>query len=164
MVVSPVSLSAALAMAMNSGATAGQMRAALGLTSLTLERANTAWAGLIAATNAMKPGEARIADSLWLGSGIPFRQSFLATDRDYFAADLRDLPQDLATAPVQINDWVARRTGGRIKDLVSTLDPATALVLVNTVYVKVGWDVFKVADTSPPTFVSRAAPSFRCRR
>ena len=96
----------------------------------------------------------RIANSLWLRHGIAFRPSFLSlnTDRGYFAGDAAVLPDDPQAAASQINGWAARRTGGRITNLVGPVDPLTELVLVNTTYVKAGWDWFKPADTRPGPF------------
>jgi serpin B len=153
-VVSPVSLSAVLSMTMNGarGETAVQMRKALRLTGLPQAAADQAWADLIAASNAIPRAEVRIADSLWLRDGVSYVPSFLAANRDYFAADARSLPSDLSAAPKEINAWVAERTAGRIKDLVSSVPPETALVLVNTVYAKVGWEHFDAAQTSQQPF------------
>ena len=62
------------------------------------------------------------------------------------------LPSDPQTAAAQINDWVDKRTGGRITNLVGPVSPDTELVLVNATYVKAGWDFFKTADTRPGPF------------
>jgi serpin B len=125
---------------------------ALAVDKLSSARLDQAWADLIASTNATKPGQVRIADSLWLSRDASFVPAFLETNHDYFAADLRDLPANLSAAPAQINDWVAERTGGRIKDLVSSLPDAARLVLVNTVFVKVGWEFFDEDETAPAAF------------
>jgi serine protease inhibitor len=134
------------------GETAAQMRKALRLESLAPQKADQVWADLIATSNATKRAQLRIADSLWLRDGVTYVPSFLAANRDYFAADAYNLPADVTQAPAQINDWVAARTGDRIKDLVSSVPPETALVLVNTVYAKVGWDHFDKAKTGPKPF------------
>jgi serine protease inhibitor len=153
-VVSPVSLSAVLSMTLNGarGETAAQMRTALRLESLQPRLADQSWADLITSSNATQRAQVRISDSLWLRDGVAYMPSFLAANRDYFAADARNLPSDLGKAPSEINTWVAQRTGGRIKDLVATVPPETALVLVNTVYAKVGWDLFDKARTKPEPF------------
>jgi len=153
-VVSPVSLSAVLSMTLNGarGETAAQMRKALRLESIHPQAVSQSWADLITSSNATQRAQVRISDSLWLRDGVAYVPSFMAANRDYFAADTRNLPSDLAKAPDEINSWVAQRTGGRIKDLVVTLSPETALVLVNTVYAKVGWDLFDKAQTKPEPF------------
>jgi serine protease inhibitor len=153
-VVSPVSLSAALAMTLNGarGATATQMRQVLRFESLDPQATIQAWANLIADSNATRRAQVRIADSLWLRDGVPYIPAFLAANRDYFAADTRNLPADLTQAPAVINDWISGKTGGRIKDLISKVPDNTALVLVNTVYTKVAWSYFDKHWTEPQPF------------
>jgi serine protease inhibitor len=155
-VISPVSLQAVLAMTLNGarGETAAQMQKVLSLDALGLRQADQSWADLIAFTQRKTDAEIRVADSLWLRHGVAFEPSFLAANRDYFAADAQVMPDDLHDATAQINDWVDQHTGGRIKHLVEGLDPDTALVLVNAIYVKAGWEYFKIANTRPEPFTS----------
>ncbi|MEZ5125037.1 MAG: serpin family protein [Thermoleophilia bacterium] len=153
-VVSPVSLSAVLAMTLNGarGETEAQMREALRLDELSPQQANQAWADLIAASNETEGAEVRIADSLWLRDGVAFNADFLTANRDYFAADARNLPADLAQAPAEINGWISERTGGRIEDLIDSVPDETVLMLVNTVYAKAGWDLFDASLTRDRPF------------
>ena len=162
-VVSPASLHAVLSMLLNGarGETAQQMRAALGLGSLPLARADQGWADLIALSQSGKKPEISLADSLWLRRGVAFRPAFLAADRDYFAAETHALPTDASGAldpdasATAINDWVAKRTAGRITDLVTPdlFDPrSTVLGLFNTVYLKVHWKHFDPAATHQESF------------
>ena len=99
-VVSPVSLSAALSMTMVGarGDTAMQMRHALRFDSVDADVVGPAWANLIAESNATERAQVRIADSLWLRNGVSYVPAFLSANRDYFAADARSLPGDLAEA------------------------------------------------------------------
>jgi len=154
--VSPASLHAVLCMTLNGaqGETAAEMRRALAIEGVDPQTVNQGWADLIAAAGADEGAEVRIADSLWLRDGVHFKPAFLTADRDYFAADARALPSDLATSVKEINTWVERRTGGRIENLFQQLDPATVAVLVNTVYVKAGWigQSFDRKDTGPAPF------------
>ena len=79
---------------------------------------NQGWADLIALAQSGKQHPVSIADSLWLRDGVAFLQPFLDTNRDYFAAEMRELPPDPDTAAAAINDWVEGHTAGRIKDIV----------------------------------------------
>jgi serpin B len=128
------------------------MEHALRLDALGPQQANQAWADLIAASNETERAEVRIADSLWLRDGVDYVPDFLAANRDYFAADALGLPPDLSQAPAEINGWISERTGGRIEDLISCVSSETALILVNTVYAKVGWDVFDAEKTQARPF------------
>lgn len=153
-VISPLSIHDALTMTLNGarGQTATQMRTALCLDELELEQANQAWADLITRLHRKKDAEIGIANSLWLRSGIEFEPAFLETNRDYFAADAATLSDDPEDGAEEINRWVDERTAGRIQELVGPIDPSVVLVLINTVYVKAGWELFEEADTSDEPF------------
>jgi len=155
-VLSPASVHDALTMTCNGagGQTAAEMQRALGLDALGLQPADQAWADLITYLHGKKDAQIRVANSLWLRDGVSFSPSFLQTDRDYFAADASSLPPDMAQAVEAINRWIEQRTGGRITQLLTELDPRTVAVLVNTVYVKAGWidELFDKAATRPEPF------------
>ena len=87
-VISPLSVHAVLSMILSGarGRTAAQMRSALGLGTLPLSAVNQAWADLISSAQAGRSPAVQIANSLWLKDGVPFSPTFLATNRDYFAA------------------------------------------------------------------------------
>jgi serine protease inhibitor len=155
-VVSPVSLHAVLSMAFNgaSDQTAEEMRRVLGLDSMDLAALNQGWADLIWLAQSGEKHEVSIADSLWLRDGFPFRPSFLDTNREYFAAEMRALPTEPAQAADEINSWVEEHTAGRIKDIVtpSSFDAQTILALFNTVHLKVKWEYFDKKNTQPAPF------------
>jgi serpin B len=155
-VVSPVSLHAVLSMVLNgaAGRTAEQMRRVLGLTAMTPKEANQGWADLIWLAQSGKKHEVSIADSLWLRDGVPFRPTFLDTNRDYYAAATNALPTDPTQAADQINAWVEQHTAGKIKELVTAqmFDSQTILALINTVHLKVQWRYFDKAETRPEPF------------
>ncbi len=155
-VISPASIHAVLSMLLAGaeGETAAELERGLALDGLTGDALGQAWADLITGSQTGEGSKVSIADSLWLRDGVPFVQSFLDYNRDYFAADMRGLPADPAEAAAQINEWVEERTAGRITDLVSPGDfsDATILTLVNTVYLKVKWEHFDPAATQPESF------------
>lgn len=155
-VVSPVSLHAVLAMALNGaeGATAREMRDALALGDLDLAAMDQGWADLIWLAQAGEKPEIRIADSLWLREGVPFRPAFLHANRDYFDAETRELPSDSGEAAAAINDWVEQHTAGRIRHIVQPgmFNERTILALFNTVHLKVKWEHFDEGDTTTDTF------------
>ena len=154
-IVSPLSLHAVLSMVLNGaeGETASEMRAALGLEELTGE-VNQGWADLITLAQAGKHHEVSIADSLWLREGVAFRRPFLDTNRDYFAAEMRELPPDPDAAAAAINDWVEGHTAGRINDIVQpeAFNDQTILALFNTIHLKVRWEHFEEDWTGDETF------------
>jgi len=155
-VISPASIHAVLSMLLSgaAGETAAELERGLAVEGLAGDALGQAWADLITGSQAGEGSKLRIADSLWLREGVAFVPAFLDYDRDYFAADLRPLPDDPSEAAAQVNRWVEERTAGRITELVSPGDfsAATILTLVNTVYLKVRWEHFDTEATQPGPF------------
>ncbi len=155
-VISPASLHAVLSMVLNGahGQTAAQMRRTLGVDSLPEAGVNQGWADLIWLSQSGRRPGASLADSLWLRAGVPFRQAFLAGDRDYFAAETHALPTDPSAAAAAVNEWVAQHTAGRITGIVTpdSFDAQSILALFNTVSLTVRWSHFAVAATRAEPF------------
>lgn len=155
-VVSPASLHAALSMLLvgAAGETAAEMRTALQLEDVSTQDLNQGWADLITNAQYGKNPELQIADSLWLKKGLPFLDSFIDLNRDYYAAEIGELLPDPATAADAINAWVAERTAGKIKQLVTkdSFTPDSLLALVNTIHLKVRWTHFDPEATELQPF------------
>jgi len=153
-VISPASIHAAFSMLLNGARdeTADELRRALQVDSLDDAAVDQGWADIITSAQAGDGSKLSIADSLWLRSGVAFEQPFLDLNRDYYAAELAELADDGDQAAAEINEWVDERTHGKITKLFDSIDPLTLLTLVNTVYLKVGWDYFDEKDTQPAPF------------
>lgn len=153
-VLSPASIHAALAMTLAGarGETARQMAEALDVSTFARPSLDQSWADLIAYLGHKTDALVQVSDSLWLRHGITFEPTFLAEDRNYFSADLTTLPDDPAAAAKAIDDWVAARTAGLVKNLVGPVPPDVPLVLVNTIHVKAGWRFFPKAKTYAAPF------------
>jgi serine protease inhibitor len=123
--------------------------------SLTMADLNLGWADLIWLAQRGEQPSIRIADSLWLRDEVAFRQPFLDTNRDFFAAETNGLPADPDEAAAAINEWVEEHTAGRITDIVQpdAFSPQTVLALFNTVHLEVKWDHFVEDDTSTEPFI-----------
>ena len=105
------------------------------------------------------------ANALWAEKTFTFLDSYLNTVEKYYGGKLTNLDFIGAAekARVTINDWVASRTNGKIKDLIpeGILGIDTKLVLTNAIYFKGDWvkafnkDATKEADfyTSSDTTV-----------
>jgi serine protease inhibitor len=155
-VVSPASLHAVLAMLLNGadGETAAEMRRALAVDGLDQAAVNQGWADIIVTAQSGKQPEVKIANSLWLRDGVPFKQPFLDLNRDYFAAGTLPLPGDPTEAADQINAWVEKNTAGKITQLVTpqSFTPDSLLALVNTIHLKVKWKHFDKELTQQEPF------------
>jgi serine protease inhibitor len=140
--LSPLSASMALGMALNgaSGETFDAMRTTLGFSDLQQTQINEAYRGLIAQLRARDPGvEFRLANSVWYERTFQVKQPFLDAARTYFSAQVTPLDFRSPTAPRTISQWAEQQTGGRIKDLVDSIDPLDRMILVNAVYFKAPW-------------------------
>jgi serine protease inhibitor len=161
-VLSPYSVSAALAMAYAgaNGKTATEMADVLHFT-LPQNQLPTAFAAVAAELHGdPKPQgyQLRLANRLWGQTGQTFLPAFLQVTRDDYGAELAqvDFAHNAEAARKTINDWVAKNTEEKIKDLLApnTLNPTTTLVLTNAVYFKSDWmQKFELASTHPAPFL-----------
>jgi serpin B len=89
--------------------------------------------------NADKNVRLDIANSLWLRQNVKLQKQFSADCDKYYSAAVTTLDLGRPDAITTINDWVAKNTNGRIKQIVSELKPEEILVLVNAIYFKGSW-------------------------
>jgi serpin B len=84
-----------------------------------------------------------IANATWGQSGFPFLSSYLDLLAQNYGAGLQtvDFANDPEGARQDINDWVAKQTQDKIKDIVpqGAIDTFTRLVLANAIYFKASW-------------------------
>jgi serpin B len=144
--ISPVSIEYCLAMVANGaqGDTYTQMAHTLGWGAMPVAQVNAGFQALTQSLlSADKQVQLSLADSLWLNDKASFRDSFIATNKQYFNAELRTVRfTDPATVPA-INDWVKAKTQGMIPTLLEKgdVDNSTLLVLLNALYFKGDWSV-----------------------
>ncbi|MGH7555315.1 MAG: serpin family protein, partial [Longimicrobiales bacterium] len=140
--VSPLSASMALGMTMNGarGATLDSMRRTLGFGNLSGAAINQAYAGLIGQLRARDSKvEFRLANSIWHERSFSVEKPFVDAAREHFDAEVRALDFADPQSPAVISSWAEQATGGRIKDLIRSIDPLEKLFLVNAVYFKAPW-------------------------
>lgn len=137
-VLSPYSVGSAMAMALAGarGETATQMAKVLSLEfpPAEIDRANAA---LLASLNSASAAAFRLeaANAVMLTRhGDVISDAYLAVLRKDYAAEVFR-GADIAA----VNGWVRQRTGGKIDAILSRLDPATALVLLDAIYFKAPW-------------------------
>lgn len=154
--ISPFSISLALAMARNgaAGETEIAMRNALQLQGLDPQSLNTNYVML---QNALQAPDAAvtlsIANSLWGAEGIAFDPGFLDRNNDFLDTEIATLdftdPANVST----INESVAENTGGGIPQMMPAIDPATVLCLISGIYFKGSWqEAFEVSRTDDRPF------------
>jgi serpin B len=144
LVFSPASLSTALAMAYAGarGETAEEMARVLHL-DRDQERVHAdfgAWAKALGGEG--KPYRLDVANALWVGRDEDLLPGFVKTLETHYGAGEKAVDFDSPDeARRVINEWVAEKTAGKIRDLLQPPlpEPGTSLVLTNAVYFKGKW-------------------------
>jgi serine protease inhibitor len=102
--------------------------------------------------------ELRVANALWGEKTYPFKQSFLDVIHKHLGTG-GAFPVDFKTnheaARKEINDWAAKQTKGRIKDILPprSVGKLTRLVVTNAIYFKGEWALpFDPKSTSKQPF------------
>jgi serpin B len=140
--ISPYSVSSVLQMVANgaAGATRAEMEHVLHVDGMKAETANAAYRALDQSIKKEKDAVLNIANSIWCRRGTELKPDFVACNRDFYLAtvDLLDF-NDPKSASV-INDWAAKQTAGRIKDIIQgPISRDTEVFLLNAVYFKGQW-------------------------
>jgi len=107
-----------------------------------------------------KPGEPitlSIANRLFAQRDYKFREAFLTLVKTNYDAPLEplDFSHDPGGSTNYINNWVAKQTHDRIRDLIpqGSLDETTRMVLTNALYLKAPWaEPFEKEMTKPEPF------------
>ncbi len=140
--ISPLSVMTCLSMARvgAAGQTEAGMARALDLGELSRDAANRAvGAQMRELTGADKSVTLSIANSAWARRGVKFEKAFLDANKAHYAAQVAVLDFARRDAVGKINGWVKQQTRGLIPEIVSNIDPADVLFLVNAVYFKGQW-------------------------
>jgi serpin B len=148
-VFSPYSIATALAMtyAGARGKTAEEMAKVLHFT-LPQERLHPASGDLmrkLEPAGTPPPYQFEVANALWPGTGFPLLKEFTQITSTHYRAGLTPLDYiaDPEAARKTINQWVNKRTNGRITELLQLGDirVTTTAVLTNAAYLKASWAI-----------------------
>lgn len=156
--ISPISISTALAMTMNgaNGTTRDEMMKTLGVNKLSIEQVNEAAESLrdLLATADPTKATLNVANSIWARKDFKFETEFLAENAKSYNAMIQDVDLTTPAGYRQINDWVKVATEGKIPSIIAEEpDPNLRMVLVNAIYFKAGWkDKFNPEATQPGDF------------
>jgi len=98
--------------------------------------------------------EISIANALFLRDDIPFKESYTQNAKEYFEAEVDELPE----TGEPINDWIAEKTNDLIQNMI---DPGpipgdVIAYLFNTIYFNAPWqDAFDEEKTQERTFYAQ---------
>lgn len=142
-IISPLSISVALSMTMNGadGATRDAMAEALRANGLSSEDINSSYKKL---TETLLSVDKRvlinIANSVWIEQRFPVKKQFTDILTQYYNADTKSFNVEDPGAPADMNNWIEDKTNGLIKDMIESLDPQSAMLLINAIYFKGKWN------------------------
>ncbi len=155
---SPASISMALGMVYNgaAGTTKDGMSKTLGIEKLKLEDFNTGNAAII---KLMETGDPKvtsnIANGIWVQNDFPLLPDFIARNKESYQAEVTNMDLTTPEAAGPINNWIAKKTNDKIKDLLKPADfnADTRMILANAVYFKGKWTIpFEKGLTQDGTF------------
>lgn len=157
--ISPLSLSIALAMTVNTSDETQQQLMLKIFGYDNLETLNSLSTKLLSYIN--RPSEKSAVycvNSVWLDSDVLVADSFRKKMTEVFGAPVTSLNFDKAEAVAIINAWISRKTHGKIAEM---LDDCTAsLYLINVLYFKSSWQgLFDEDDTNLQPFHGRTKTS-----
>ena len=141
-VFSPVSVAQSLQMTYNGagGSTEKAMEKTMRLVGMSAEEVNHGNAALLTMLENRSHGvKLGIANSLWARKGVHLKPPFAVTGERFYGAEARTLDFNDPSSLSSINSWVKRNTGGRIGNVVQSVDPQNILMLVNAVFFKGQW-------------------------
>jgi len=154
--ISPISIAIALNMTYNgtNGSTKQAMAKTLGIDELSLLQLNQSNKIL---KNTLQKTDSKvtinIANSLWADIGIKFKPDFISNNKTYYNADLATLNFSDAKAPNVINNWVNKKTKGKIKKIIDEIGEDVVAYLINAIYFNGQWQAaFDTHKTKPGPF------------
>jgi serine protease inhibitor len=156
LMISPLSISVALAMAYNGadGDTRDEMRETMELNGLTTEEINASYKMLIDALQSLdKNVEFNIANSIFYADGFSVKSPFLSVNENVYDAEVAKLDFSSPSAVQTINNWVSDKTNDKIQKIIENLNPLDRMVLLNAIYFNGIWsEKFDEQGTHDLTF------------
>ncbi len=165
-IISPYSVSIALAMTYNgaAGDTKAEMARTLAFSKMSNKQINRNFLQMMGAVEkADHSVQMETANALWAQSGFPINPEFVKVTHDFYAAPVESVnfSTDPDHAAKKINDWVNRSTHGKIPEIVKSPNPSTLLILTDAVYFKGRWQrpFIKSAIQPRPFHLQGASPA-----
>ncbi|KAM9356319.1 alpha-1-antitrypsin homolog [Pholidichthys leucotaenia] len=154
---SPLGISTALSM-LSTGArgdTHSQIFSTLGYRTLNQTQVNEAFGHLFQMLHNSQGGHClNVGSTTVLRTGFSPLEKFLKAVKEVFNSEILNVDFNKSDeAAAEINRHIARKTQGKIKDMVTDLDPAMAMMLFNYVYFRGEWEMpFDPIDTRKARF------------
>ena len=140
MMISPLSISIAMAMSTNgaSGENLDEMKEVLGFGEMDLGNVNGQFKHLIASLVAAdKDLVLEIANSIWMREdySLDVKKSFTDVLQEFYDAAV--FTEGFTVE--NINAWVSEKTNGKIEEIIKEIGPDVVMFLINAIYFKASW-------------------------
>jgi len=162
--ISPLSASAALTMALNgaNGNTATQMKQLLGYGSRSLSEINEAYKLTV---NQLLSADSKVtlalANAAFYEQTFSIKSSFLSALSNDFSAEVNGMDFSKSATLDAINKWASDNTNGKITKVLDDLSPDLVLILMNALYFKGEWSKqFTESATANQTFYQSETVQF----
>ena len=143
LMISPLSISLALAMAYNGaeGNTQDQMEKMLHKIGMTPDEINHSYKSLVDALESHDPKvELSIANAIFYHENYTIKNNFITTNRSYYNAEIDDLNFSNTSATLdRVNGWVKDKTRDKIGRIIENVSPDDVMYLINAIYFNGEW-------------------------
>ncbi|KAG7238533.1 hypothetical protein INR49_030806 [Caranx melampygus] len=80
--------------------------------------------------------------SLFMQQQFEIEKNFENQIKTFFNADIKTVDFSDTTESVRlINEFISQKTGGKVTEIMATLDPQTLLMLINTIFFRGNWQI-----------------------
>ncbi|RKR83865.1 serpin B [Mucilaginibacter gracilis] len=156
LMISPLSVSFAMAMANNgsAGQTFTDINSTMNFNGFTPDQVNNYYNKLITGLPKVDPGTIlKVANSVWYTQTLPVLPQFTQTNSTLYQAKVQSVDFGAAATKDMMNQWVSDQTNGKIPNLVDKTDALDVMYLINALYFKGTWDNrFNPASTHQQAF------------
>lgn len=142
LMISPLSISLALAMAYNGadGSTKTEMEETLKLNGLSVDEINGSYQNLIAALQSLDEEVVfELANAIFYAHIFEVKPGFIETNQNFYDAEVNQLNFSSPSAVGTINNWVAQKTHDKIPEIIDHLSVDDRMVLLNAIYFNGTW-------------------------
>jgi serpin B len=142
-IISPLSISSALSMALNGadGETRKEMLEALRMNGMDPGVVNISYKNL---TEDLLKVDSRvlisIANSIWTENNFVVKKPFTDILSEYYDTESQSFDINDPDVVKPINNWIEDKTNGLITNMLDALDPQTVMLLINAIYFKGQWN------------------------
>jgi len=143
LMISPLSVSLALAMAYNGaeGDTKLQMEEMLHKAGMTPEEINQSYQYLVNALESLDPKvELSIANAIFYNELFNIKSDFISTNQTYYGAEVDGLDFTNTNSTLEtVNGWVKENTRNKIDKIIEQVSPQDVMYLINAIYFNGEW-------------------------